>query len=376
MKFIQIAGTKGKGSTSTYLANILTAAGYKCGLFVSPHIRRENERVSIDGQQIPDADLQRLLAQTTESGYFRKFYQVALAWFAEQGVEVAVMETGLGGRYDPATRLPICQLILTRIGMDHMEILGDTIQKIALEKAAAIRMGGSVVSAPQDARVQRIFDATCRLRHARQSSVRAQEICVREDGSFDFDGLCNLRLQNPASLQYVNAAVAVRAALRLRESGIFVSGEAIRRGLTATQLPGRQQYLPGADALIDGAHNVDSLRFLHDTLRSVYGRRRKVLIAAAMQDKDVSYFGQMAADQFEKVFASQLDYERCMRAEQMAAQFLPGTPVELCSGTAEAYEKAAAYARERGAMIVFAGSIYLAGEALDLLLPEERPAGI
>ena len=91
MKFIQIAGTKGKGSTSTYLANILTAAGYRCGLFVSPHIRRENERVSVDGRLIPDADLQRLLAQTTEKGYFRKFYQVALAWFAEQCVEVAVM---------------------------------------------------------------------------------------------------------------------------------------------------------------------------------------------------------------------------------------------------------------------------------------------
>ena len=371
MKFIQIAGTKGKGSASTYLANILTAAGYRCGLFVSPHIRRENERVSVDGRLIPDGDLQRLLAQTTESGYFRKFYQVALAWFAEQGVEVAVMETGLGGRYDPATSLPICQLLLTRIGMDHMEILGDTIQKIALEKAAAIRMGGSVICAPQEERVQHIFDATCHLRRARQRCVRPEQIRVRADGSFDFDGFSNLRLQNPASLQYVNAAVAVRAAVRLRENGIFVSEEAIRLGLAQTQLLGRQQYLPGADALIDGAHNVDSLRFLHDTLRTAYQKRRKVLIAAAMKDKDVSYFGEMAAEQFERVYASQMEYERCMSAEQMAQQFLPGTPVELCANTAEAYAKAAAYAQKRGAMIVFAGSIYLAGEALDLLLPEQ-----
>ena len=151
MKFIQIAGTKGKGSTSTYLANMISAAGYKTGLFVSPHIRRENERVSIDGADIPSADLARLLRETTQTGYFRKFFQV---------VEVAVMETGLGGRHDPATKLPCAALVLTRIGMDHMEILGDTIQKIALEKAAAIRLGGRVISAPQDDRVRHIVEAT------------------------------------------------------------------------------------------------------------------------------------------------------------------------------------------------------------------------
>lgn len=370
MKFIQIAGTKGKGSTSTYLANMLTAAGYKCGLFVSPHIQRENERVSIDGRCIPDADLARLMAQTTEKGYFRKFYQVALAWFAEQGVEVGVMETGLGGRYDAVTQLPVCQLILTRIGMDHMEILGDTIQKIALEKAAAIRTGGSVITAPQDERVQRIFDATCYLRHARQHCVLPQQIAIREDGGFDFDGLQNLRIQNPTGLQYVNAAVAVRAARELSRSGLTVDEQAIRSGLAGTHLLGRQQYLPEADVLVDGAHNVDSLQFLHDTLRTHYGDRRKVLICASMKDKDVSYFGQMA-EQFERVYASRMDYDRCMGADEMAANFPAGTAVELCQGTADAYRKASAYAKERGAMIVFAGSIYLAGEALDLIEGEQ-----
>ena len=247
MKFIQIAGTKGKGSTSTYLANMISAAGYKTGLFVSPHIRRENERVSIDGADIPSADLARLMQTTTETGYFRRFFQVAMAYFAEQGVEVAVMETGLGGRHDPATRLPVAALVLTRIGMDHMEILGDTIQKIALEKAAAIRPGGRVISAPQDDRVRHIVEATCFLRHARLSTVREKDFCVHPDGSFSVDGIDNLRIQNPASMQYVNAAAAVRATECLREAGIFVSPEAMRAGLGRTVLPARRR-MPGKRA--------------------------------------------------------------------------------------------------------------------------------
>lgn len=120
------------------------------------------------------------MRETTQTGYFRKFFQVAMAYFAEQGVEVAVMETGLGGRHDPATKLPCAALVLTRIGMDHMEILGDTIQKIALEKAAAIRLGGRVISAPQDDRVRHIVEATCFLRRARLSTVRGGiSACIR-----------------------------------------------------------------------------------------------------------------------------------------------------------------------------------------------------
>lgn len=367
MKFIQIAGTKGKGSTSTYLANMISAAGYKTGLFVSPHIRRENERVSIDGADIPSADLARLMRETTQTGYFRRFFQVAMAYFAEQGVEVAVMETGLGGRHDPATKLPCAALVLTRIGMDHMEILGDTIQKIALEKAAAIRLGGRVISAPQDDRVRHIVEATCFLRRARLSTVRAGDFCVHPDGSFSVDGVENLRIQNPASMQYVNAAAAVRTAGLLREAGIFVPPEAVRAGLWRTVLPARQQYVAKKDVLVDGAHNADSLRFLHDTLRTRYAGRRKVLIAAAMQEKDVSYFHKMAADQFERVYATQMAYDRCRPAAELAKVFQGAAPVEVCRDAADAYARAAAYARGAGAMIVCAGSLYLAGEMLDLL---------
>ena len=365
MRFIQIVGTKGKGSTSAYVANILMAAGYKTGLFISPHIQRETERITLNGQEIPRDKLDWLLSLTTETGYFRKFYQAAMGWFYDQRVQVAVMETGMGGRRDPATRLPISQLIYTPVGMDHTDVLGDTIQKICMEKAAAIRNKVNVVMAPQDKRAAGIIRATCFVRRSSLSEVKHEDYCVAEDGSFSAYGIEGLRIQNPGSMQYVNAAVAVRAAKELARRGFRISEQHIREGLANTVLTGRQQYVPQADALVDGAHNVDSLKFLHDTLQTYYADRRKVLICASMKDKDVSYFAQMA-DQFDKVYASQMDYERSMTAQEMAKNFPAGTDITLCTGTEDAYAKAKGYAAEQGAMIVFAGSIYQAGEALDL----------
>ncbi len=367
MKFVQIVGTKGKGSTSTYIANILSAAGYKTGLFVSPHIQVENERISIDGKNIPDDALSRYMKKTTVSGYFRKFFQVAIMWFHEQKVDVAVMETGMGGRYDPATELDVMQLIITKIGMDHMNVLGDTVQKIALEKIAAVRMKGEVISAPQVPEVSTLIRTTSYLRKAQLTEVHPEDIKVNEDRSFSYGEIHDVMLQNPTSLQYVNASVAIASALNLRKRGFNISGDAIKEALEGTFLLGRQQYLEKENVLVDGAHNVDSLRFLHDTLRNVYGEKRKVLICAALRDKDVSYFNEMARDQFEKVFVSQMDYERCFSNSELAGVFDDDIPRELCTDTADAYSKAREYIGDRDIMIVFAGSIYQAGEALDLL---------
>ena len=130
-------------------------------------------------------------------------------------------------------------------------------------------------------------------------------------------------------MQYVNAATAVRTAGLLWEAGILVPPEAVRAGLWRTVLPARQQYVAKKDVLVDGAHNADSLRFLHDTLRTRYAGRRKVLIAAAMQEKDVSYFHKMAADQFERVYATQMAYDRCRPAAELAKVFEGAAPVEV-----------------------------------------------
>ena len=367
MRFLQVVGTKGKGSTSTYIANILTAAGYKTGLFVSPHIQVENERISIDGKNIPDDVLARYMKKTTVSGYFRKFFQVAIMWFHEQNVDVAVMETGMGGRYDPATELDVMQLVITRIGMDHMNILGDTIQKIALEKIAAVRMKGDVISAPQVPEVSTLIKTTTYLRKASLKEVLPEDIKINEDRSFSYMGISNVMLKNPTSLQYVNASVAIASAMGLRRRGFNITGDAIKEALEDTFLLGRQQYLEKENVLVDGAHNVDSLKFLHDTLKNVYGGKRKVLVCAALKDKDVTYFNEMAKDQFEKVFVSQMEYERCFKNTELEAIFDDEVETVLCNDTEDAYRKAKEYIGDQDVMVVFAGSIDQAGEALDML---------
>ncbi len=371
MRIIQVSGTKGKGSTSAYIANIVTAAGYKCGLFVSPHVQREEERISIDGEYIPRKDLDRLLLQMEEPHYFRAFFKVCMAWFQENDVQVAVMETGLGGRKDPVTELDACESILTHIGMDHMDVLGDTIQQITLEKAMTIRPDGYAITMPQQESVMRILESTCALLNARLVKIKEEDVHIYGDGSFDYQEFINLHIHMLGRRQYINAATAITAARALYHVGVFINPDAVRAGLAATCLPARQQYIEDKDILVDGAHNVDSLQFLHETLKEQFSGRNKVLLVAAMDNKDVSYLDTIATEEQSRVVATEMRYDRCRRAGEMAQIFTGATVVEVIPDVADALAAARRIAAESDAMIVVAGSLYLAGEVLDILEKEK-----
>ena len=368
MRIIQVAGTKAKGSVSTYLANIVSAAGYKTGLFTSPHVQREEERIRIDGKLIPTADMQRLLAQSKSKGYYRKFFDACMAWFAENEVEVAIMETGMGGRYDPVTKLEICETVLTRIGMDHMDVLGDTIEQITLEKATTIPQDGYVICMPQPQAALRIIESTCSMMNARLVMVDEADITVYQDGSFDFGEYADLRIKAIGGRQKLNAATAVAAARALYHVGVFINVEHMREGLMHTSLPARQQYIAEKNILVDGAHNVDSLEFLNETLQSDFANSKKVFLVAAMDNKDVGLLSEVAdgAD----VFITAVDDERAMDITTMKETVFAAYPKEKVhevQGVKQAYERARAFAKEQDAMLVVTGSLYLAGEVLDLL---------
>ncbi|MBQ6003584.1 MAG: hypothetical protein IJL16_02475 [Clostridia bacterium] len=367
MDYIQIVGTKGKGSTSTYIANILSSAGYKTGLFVSPHVRVPNERISINGRLISNRDLNRLMKDTVETGYFRQFFDTSLRYFAEKEVDIAVMEAGMGGRHDATTRLPVKELVITSIGMDHMGVLGDTIEKIAVEKVAAMRMNCSTVSAPQQDQVKKLIETTALYRKNDLSFVDEGAIVIDKTGKFTYKGEGPFELRNATGKQYINACLAIEAVKVLAREGYSIDESHIRKGLKKTVLPARQQYIKDSDILVDGAHNVDSLKYLYETLSGEYKGRRKVLICSSMKDKDVSFFDTMANDLFEHVFVSQMDYDRSFRAEELAELFTDKDKLTLCTGTEDAYKKAEAYRKGKEIMLVFTGSIYQAGEILDLL---------
>lgn len=216
MRKIQVVGTNAKGSVSTYLANILTAAGYRTGLYTSPHVLSREERICIDGKPIARQEFDRLLGGEPTERVFLRYTDACMQYFEEQGVEVAVLETGLGGRLDPVSRYKMDETVITTIGMDHMDLLGDTIEQIAMEKCATIGYQGYVISMPQEQSVRRIIEVTSEMQNARLIFVEPKDLRRYPDGKFDYQEFTGLETKLLGKMQPLNAATAAAAARRFR----------------------------------------------------------------------------------------------------------------------------------------------------------------
>lgn len=269
---IHIAGTNGKGSVSSMLASVHQSAGYKTGLYTSPHLIRVNERVRVDGEPIPDAAMQRFYEQVKEAlsadpvTYFEFTTAMAFWWFAECGVEVAIVETGLGGRLDATNILtPECAVI-TSIGMDHADVLGPTLTHIAREKAGILKPGRKAVIGPVPEEIRSVF-----------SDAAPDAVFITQpDVDFDTD----------LESAYAGIHVAlVRAALTLP-----VTDEVLRHGLThvRTQTGFRARFerlRADRDWYFDGAHNLDALRALTSYVATRFPDRTPTYVMALMRDK-------------------------------------------------------------------------------------------
>lgn len=364
MKFIQVAGTNAKGSVCTYAAEILTRAGYRCGLFTSPHLIRREERIRIDGEEIPTRELDRLMRENPGKTLFHTYLNACMKWFAENGVQVAVMETGLGGRIDPVSELPVDVVVLTPIGIDHAEVLGDTVEKIALEKCRTVRQNGYVVCAPQQEAVRKIIETTCDLARARLVALAWEDIGREADGKFSFRQHGGLCVRGIGPSQPMDAALAIAAVRGLSHVGIYVDERSVREGIARANIPGRMQYLPRLDMLIDGGHNEGAFCELERTLDQRFPKREKVLLCAAMKEKDISYLADMAQRQNIRVFATQLNMERARSADELGTLF---KSCEAIKNTKEALLRAQKTAQKNNALLIVAGSFYLAGEVLALI---------
>lgn len=269
---IHIAGTNGKGSVSSMLASVHQSAGYKTGLYTSPHLIRVNERIRVDGEPIPDAPMQRFYEQVRDAlidepvTYFEFTTAMAFWWFAECGVDIAIVETGLGGRLDATNILkPQCALI-TSIGMDHADVLGATLTHIAREKAGILKAGCKAVIGPVPDEVTSVFS---------EAAPDARFITV-PDTEFHTD--------LESAFSGMNVAL-VRAAITLP-----VSDEALRHGLThvrsQTGFKARFERLRAdRDWYFDGAHNIDALRALQSYVATRFPDREPTYIIALMRDK-------------------------------------------------------------------------------------------
>ena len=180
-KSIHIAGTNGKGSTAVYTGNIIRAAGFSCGVYISPHVVNPTERISVNGVNIPEADLERLLKKYCEGvTFFHAYTDAAFEWFKENKVDYAVVETGLGGRLDPTNIIVPKVGILTSIGYDHTDVLGHDLKKIAIEKCGIIKTGMQVVTCSQKDEAMQIIEETCREKGCSLVIVRDGDIRLKE----------------------------------------------------------------------------------------------------------------------------------------------------------------------------------------------------
>lgn len=410
LPIIHLAGTKGKGSTAAMLASILTASGYRTGLFTQPHLVRIHERFTIDGRQIADDEITEIMLEEIRpaiarlelagAGGVQQFEaQVALAllWFAGNSVDVAVLETGLGGRLD-GTNVASSPLatVITPIGHDHMQVLGDTLTQIAAEKAAIIKVERPTIVAPQHPEAAAVIeraaaDARAPLllggRDWSPEEVDADRTGTTFTLSIATDPLRQAGVLLPArwgqersgtvvisdlrtallgAHQAVNAGAAALTAMVVSDGLPRINTQAIRDGLGRVSWPGRLQMLPGKPTVVlDGAHTAESAATLAEAMRALFGDMRLVLICGIQKDKDIPSVVAPLAPLAAAAVATQAPHPRAAAATVIAAALRDAG----CPRVEQTADPVAALARARELagpddVILATGSLHVVGAIL------------
>lgn len=385
---IHVAGTNGKGSVCAMLASVLQAAGYRTGLYTSPHLIRFNERVRVQGEPITDVELARqielvedALARRCEGGmrdatFFEFTTALAFSHFCDQKVQVAVIETGMGGRLDATNVLTPVLSVITPIGLDHQQYLGNTVEAIAAEKAGIIKPGRPVVCAEMDGAAREVIRKTARARGSpfvpvaesvQVKRVRQTLVGQRISVETPDEAIGPIILPLLGTHQLANVATTVTALLTFRDTcSLPVAAEAIKRGLAAVPWPARLQVVEHEPpVLVDGAHNPPAAMALARALHEVAPKQPVGLVSSFLSDKDAAGFLRELAGGVRKLWLVPLSNERAMSmADMLAAARAARISAEPVADLVAALVEAKAWAREQKGMVCVAGSLYLAGEAL------------
>ncbi len=388
-KSVHITGTKGKGSTSAMIASILTNAGYRTGLYTSPHLLSIRERIQIDGQPIPEdawARLTETLQPEVETvnkvgAYgqlttFELLTALAFLYYRENQVDYQVLEVGLGGRLDATNVIKKAVCAITSISYDHMDVLGHTLMEIATEKAGIIKPGCTVVSSHQKPEAMSVIEKVCcergvRLIRVGQDVTWQRQAFSPEGQSLVVNGLkvkYDLHIPLVGEHQLENTATAVAVAEVLVEGGAKISPEDIVGGVAKVDWPGRLQILRRQPwLLVDGAHNADSARRLMLALREYFPFERLFLIIGASSDKDISGILAELVAIPGTVIATQAHHPRALPPERLAAEFAKcGVKAETAASSDAALEFALAQARPND-LICATGSLFIVAEVMEYM---------
>jgi dihydrofolate synthase/folylpolyglutamate synthase len=376
LRFIHVAGTNGKGSTCAMLESIYRTAGLKVGLFTSPHLVSFGERIQVNRRLISKADVARLVAKMkpllakfpadAHPTFFEVVTVMALKYFSEQKCELVIWETGLGGRLDATNIVTPLASVITNIQWDHQAWLGNTLARIAAEKAGIIKPGVPLITAVDERTAFRVL-----FEEARKNKSPFWLITWTQA---EYPPLRGLNLPLLGKHQWLNAAVATYTVKALTKK-IPVSDEDIRAGLSSVRWSGRMQFVEraGRKLLLDGAHNIGGAEALRAALRTCFRNAKLTLVLGVLEDKDGGKICKLLAPLARRIVTTPVNSKRTASARGLAKACGAANPkakVAAAGTLRKALEKTA-----KDKFVVIAGSLYLVGEAMELLKLSPGNAG-
>lgn len=374
LKCIHIGGTNGKGSTSSFLTSVLLAAGYKVGTFTSPYVRTFNERIAINGEPVRD----ELLAEVVE--YVRPYADsmvdrptefelisaVGFEIFKREKVDIVVLEVGMGGRFDSTNVIeePLVSVI-TGISLDHTQLLGDTLSKIAWEKAGILKKDRPAVLASLEEEAKEVFLKEAEKKNCPLSFVSPSEITLQQISlcgiTMDYKARKNIKTSLIGEYQQRNIALVCEVVGTLCTLGYDISEEALYRGIALAKWPARFELLSSRPVVIfDGGHNEEGVSSALATAKKVFGGKKPIILTGVMADKAYEKMVSMIATKASEVFTLKPDNPRALDAEELAAVYRNcGVKATAGESIADALKKARTAAKSQDLPLLVLGSLYL-----------------
>ena len=380
-KYIHIAGTNGKGSVSAMIESVLMKSGLKVGFYSSPHLVRFTERFRINRKEISKKkvvelteEIKSIINPAEPPTYFEATTAMALAYFARENTDIAIMEVGMGGRLDATNIIRPLVSAITNISMEHQAFLGNTLIEIAGEKAGIIKKGVNTIASATQPGVSNLFREVCEERKAPFFQV-GKDVRYRNSGTgFNYYGLnrkiSNINLTLKGEFQHRNTALAIGILELLEKKGYKLKDQDIKSGVEETTWTGRIQVLSEKPLIVvDGAHNPGAARVLVDAVKNDFDYKRLILILGVMADKDINSIVKEIAGMADQVICSSPEYFRSAIPEELhkiVSHYNKKT--EMIKTLPEAIKKAKGIAKPDD-MILITGSLFTVGEALTAIDP-------
>ena len=377
LKFIHVAGTNGKGSFCSMLSSILIKQGYRVGLYTSPYIRCFNERMQIDGEPISDTELAKItemikpVADSMEDKptEFELVTAIAFEYFKRHECDYVVLECGLGGRLDSTNIIKTSILsVITGIAFDHTSILGDTIEKIAYEKAGVIKEGVPCLWCGDNNEAFEVIKRQADEKNAPLYTVARDSVIVEKstlDGTFfNFDGYDNVKISLLGEYQVMNACNVISAVKILGKMGINLSKESVYEGLAAAKWPARFEVLSREPLFIfDGAHNPEGVCACVESIKKYFGDKGVVAVTGVMADKDYTYIADKIGEISSMVICLTPSNPRALNSQEYAKEFSrQGLETQSFETIEEAVKVAVEEAKKRNVAVACLGSLYMYSE--------------